>query len=165
MMIPSYFASEKKAAFVACTIGLVACTCGFYFLIGAMPPFYTGLAIPLVILGIIQVVTGAFIARRSDMQAYDLQKMLGEDPDEFVSLESPRMGKVMRNFVLLRWVEGAIIVVGIALVLFSTGLVFTMGLGLGLCFEGIMMLVFDYFAEKRGEKYATFVDGVLGQPE
>lgn len=160
-MIQSYFTSEKKAAFGSLAIGLVACTVGFTFFLGAMPPFYTGLAIPFVIIGIIQVFVGATVARRSDFQAFDLQKMLGNDPEEFMQLESPRMGKVMRNFVLIRRVEVAFIVSGIALIFLNLELVFSMGLGIGLCLQGAILLVFDYFAEKRAEKYSAFVDSIL----
>jgi hypothetical protein len=160
-MIQSYFSSEQKAGFVACAIGLVFCTLGSGFLLGALPPFYTGLAVPLVGIGIVQVFVGATIARRSDFQAYDLQKLLGNDPEAFVELEAPRMGKVMRSFVLYRWLEGAFIVVGIALILLNNELVFSKGLGAGMFAQGIIMLVFDFFAEKRAKKYVEFIDAVL----
>lgn len=160
-MIQTYFNAEKKGAYVALAIGLVACTLGFSFLIGALAPFYTGLALPLVLLGIVQVVAGGSVARRSDFQAYELQKLLGNDPEELVAQELPRMGKVMRNFVWLRWVEGVFIVLGIALMLFNPGLVFGMGLGLGLCVQGALMLVFDYYAERRALKYANFLHEIL----
>ena len=160
-MIQYYFNSEKKAAFVVCAIGLVFCTIGSGFFLAAMPPFYTGLAVALAGIGIVQVFVGATVARRSDFQAYDMQKMLGDDPEAFVELESPRMDKVMRSFIFYRWLEGAFIVVGIALILLNKELVFGKGLGVGLCAQGIIMLVFDYYAEKRAEKYTTFIEGVM----
>ncbi len=160
-MIQSYFSSEKKAGFVACAIGLVFCSFGSAFLLGAMPPFFTGLAVPMAGIGIVQVLVGATIARRSDFQAYDLQKLLGDDPEAFVEQEAPRMGKVMRSFVFYRWLEGALIVIGIALILLNKEMVFSKGLGVGLCGQGIIMLVFDYYAEKRAEKYVSFIERTM----
>ncbi len=160
-MIQSYFNSEKKAAFVICAIGLVFCTIGSGFFLSAMPPFYTGLAVALVGIGIIQVFVGASIARRSDFQAFDVQKLLGDSHEEFVELESPRMGKVMRSFVLYRWVEAAFIVIGIALILLDKELVFSKGLGAGLCAQGIIILLYNYYAEKRAGKYIAFIEQVM----
>ena len=161
MKIQSYFASEKKGGYLALSIGLISCTIGFSFLLSAMPPFYVGLAIPLILFGGVELFAGATVARRRDFQAYDLQKLLGNDPEEFVSTESPRMGKVMRTFVILRWLEGVAVVIGVILILVAQDMVFTMGLGLGMLVHGAIMLVFDYFAEKRAAKYSLFVDTVL----
>ena len=160
-MIQSYFDSEKKAGFFVCALGLLFCTLGSAFFLSAMPPFYIGMAVPFLGIGIIQVFVGATIARRSDFQIRDMQKLLGEAPNEFVALESPRMGKVVRSFVFYRWIEGAFILLGIALILLNSELLFSKGLGVGLLAQGIIMMVFDYFAEKRGEKYITFIEKVM----
>jgi hypothetical protein len=68
------------------------------------------------------------------------------------------MDAVLRNFVRLKWVEVAFIVVGLAIILVNDSLNFTKGLGAGLFAQGLVSLVFDFFAEKRGKAYAEFVN-------
>ncbi len=159
-MIQSYFEAEKKAAFAALGIGLAACTIGSALLISAQPPFYTGLALALLAIGILETIVGTSVARRSDWQAIDLNKMLTSNPIEFVSLEAPRMEKVLRTFQRNKWGELALIMVGLALILFCKEPVFARGFGAGLFAQALIMLIFDYFAEKRGKKYNAYVNGL-----
>lgn len=156
-MIQSYFQAEKKGGFIAMIVGIVACAVGGGVLLSAGAPFYTGISIPLVVIGFFQIIAGAVVARRSDFQADDLEKMLAESPTEFQALESPRMTIVMRNFVLLKWVEIAFIALGLVLILLNQETNFPKGLGVGLLVQGLFMLLFDLIAEKRGEKYLAFV--------
>lgn len=157
-MIQSYFQAEKQGGFIALAIGIAACSVGGGVFLSTVTPFYTGLAIPLTLIGIVQMMVGANVARRSDLQADDLEKLLAESPAEFRQLEAPRMAAVLRNFVRIKWVEVAFIVVGLAIILVNPELNFTKGLGAGLFAQGSIMLLFDFFAEKRGKAYATFVN-------
>lgn len=157
-MIQSYFQAEKKGGFIAMAVGIVACAIAGGVLLSAGAPFYTGISIPMVVIGFIQIFVGATVARRSDFQADDLEKLLAESPAEFQALESPRMAVVMRNFVLLKWVEIAFVVVGLALILLNQETNFPKGLGVGLLVQGLFMLVFDLIADKRGKVYTEFVN-------
>jgi len=139
-------------------IGIVACSVGGMVMLGAGAPFYTGFAIPLAVFGMVQIMVGATVARRSDLQADELEKLLGESPAEFRELEQPRMAKVMRNFVRYKWAELVCILAGLALILLNPETTFSKGLGVGLFAQGVVLLVFDYFAEKRGREYAAFVN-------
>lgn len=152
-----YFQAEKIGGQLAASIGIAACSVGGGVMLSAGAPFYTGLSIPLVLIGIVQIMTGATIARRSDLQARDLEQLLEESPDEFHSQETQRMEAVMRNFLRLKWAEAAFIVVGLAIILVNDTLSFTKGLGAGLFAQGVVSLVFDFFAEKRGKTYAAVV--------
>ncbi|MFN0034629.1 MAG: hypothetical protein ACKVUS_06155 [Saprospiraceae bacterium] len=156
-MIGSYFQAEKLGGQIALAIGIVACSVGGGVLLGAGAPFYTGLAIPLVLIGFAQIMVGATVARRSDLQAEDLEKLLADSPAEFCAQEAPRMAAVMRNFVLIKWVEIALIAVGLILIFLNQELNFPKGLGAGLFAQSALMLVFDFFAERRGWAYAAFV--------
>lgn len=156
-MIQSYFRAEKQGGQIALTIGILACSIGGGVLLSAGSPFYTGLSIPLVLIGFVQIMVGATVARRSDRQAEDLEKLLADSPTEFREQEAPRMTAVMRNFVRIKWAEVAFIVVGLAIILLNEEVNFTKGLGAGLFAQGAIMLLFDYFAEKRGREYFEFV--------
>jgi cytochrome c biogenesis factor len=157
-MIQSYFQAEKTGGQIALAIGIAACSIGGGILLSAGAPFYTGLAIPLVVIGIIQVMVGATVARRSDRQAEDLEKLQAESAAEFRAVESPRMARVLRSFTIYKAVELALLAMGLALILLNKELNFSKGLGAGLFAQSVIMLVFDYFAEKRGKKYAEFVE-------
>jgi len=156
-MILSYFLAEKQGGFIAMAIGIAACAVGGGVLLSAGAPFYTGLSIPLVVIGIVQIMTGASVARRSDFQADDLEKLRADSPAEFRRLESSRMEVVLRNFVRIKWLEVVFIVLGFAILLLNQELNFTKGLGVGLLSQGVVMLLFDIFAEKRGRAYEEFV--------
>jgi hypothetical protein len=130
---------------------------GGCFFLSAAPPFYIGLAIPLIFIGIVQMTVGATIARRTDRQAEDLEKLLAEDPSEFSRQEMPRMASVMRSFVVYRWAEISIAAVGLVLILLNQEVNFWKGLGAGKLAQAMIMLVFDFFAEKRGHQYSAFV--------
>ncbi|MFN0215418.1 MAG: hypothetical protein ACKVT2_14265 [Saprospiraceae bacterium] len=156
-MIESYFQAEKQGGFVAMAIGIVACSVGGGVLLSAGAPFYTGLSIPLVAIGFVEIMVGATVARRSDFQAEDLKKLYAESPAEFRKLESHRMEGVMRNFVRIKWIEIAFIVLGLAIILLNKEVNFTKGMGAGLFGQGFVMLIFDFFAEKRGRSYTAFV--------
>jgi len=156
-MIQTYFQAERNGGFFALTIGLMACTIGAAIFLGAGAPFYTGLAIPLVLIGIVQVMVGTTIARRSDRQADDLEKLLRDSPKEFRDNEGTRMAAVLRSFAVYKWVEITFVTAGLIAMLLNPELNFTKGLGAGLFAQGAIMLVFDYFAEKRAKAYAAFV--------
>lgn len=156
-MIQSYFQAEKLGGFIAMAIGIAACAVGGGVLLSAGAPFYTGISIPLVVIGIVQIMVGATVARRSDFQADDLEKLWADSPAEFRKLESARMEAILRNFVRIKWLEVVFIVLGLAIILLNKEANFTKGLGAGLFAQGSIMLLFDYFAEKRGKEYAAFV--------
>jgi hypothetical protein len=156
--IQSYFQAEKIGGQVLASIGIAACSVGGGVMLSAGAPFYAGLSVPLVVVGIVQIMTGATVARRSDLQARDMEELLDESAEEFRLAESKRMDAVLRNFVRLKWVEVAFIVVGLAIILVNDSRNFTKGLGAGLFAQGLVSLVFDFFAEKRGKAYAEFVN-------
>lgn len=157
-MIQAYFQAEKQGGFIAMAIGILACAIGGGVLLSAAAPFYTGISIPLTVIGFVQIMVGATVARRSDLQAEDLEKLFVESPADFRKLEGRRMQAVMFSFVRIKWVEVAFIVLGLAMMLLNPEAGFTKGLGTGLFAQGLIMLIFDYFAEKRGRAYAEFVN-------
>lgn len=156
-MIQAYFNSEKKGAYLALALGLIACTFGSGLLISAKPPFYTGLAIPLIVIGIIQIFTGASIARNSDFQAYDLDKLLSDNRIAFIQAELPRMENALKTLQQHRYIEMALVAIGFILILVVSEPVFSKGLGAGMFAQGAVSFLLDYFSEKRGKSYLQFI--------
>jgi Na+/pantothenate symporter len=70
--LQTYFQAEKKESMLFAAIGILACWIGAALFLEAAAPFYIGLAIPLLAVGIIQIMVGTTIIRRTDQQLEDL---------------------------------------------------------------------------------------------
>jgi hypothetical protein len=84
---------------------------------------------------------------------------MGLEPAAYVRQhELPRMQKVMRNFILYRYVEIFLFVAGLGLFFYfrnSPGHSFWRGFGLTLAVMTFITYVADHFAEKRGADYTN----------
>jgi membrane-bound ClpP family serine protease len=155
--IEKYFIAEKLESLVFLIIGIIAvlAAIAFYFFIRSA--FFKGAALPLLLIGIIQLVVGYTVYMRSDsdrsrnVYAYDM------NPGELRSAEIPRMEKVNKNFVVYRWIEIALFAAGVILILVHgrnpEGRGFWYGFGMALAIQSFLMLSADYFAEKRALNY------------
>ena len=154
--IEKYFLAEKQESLLFIIVGAAAiiAAISFYFLLRSS--FFKGAALPLLFIGIIELVVGYTVFKRSDedrvrnVYAYDM------DPSELRDKEIPRMETVNRNFVVYRWVELAFLVTGIILSMVfgqNPGRTFWYGFGIALSLQAGVLLVADYFAEKRALIY------------
>ncbi|MFZ1785026.1 MAG: hypothetical protein WAU23_07450 [Ferruginibacter sp.] len=154
-----YFIAEKQESVLFMAAGLIAIVLAivFWFFIKGNPSFYKGLAVPLIILGLLQTIVGFTIYTRTDNQKKDIAYNMGIEPVSFVKqTELPRMKKVMNNFVVYRWMEIAFVIAGLVLIFLfrlNPDRSFWYGLGIALAIQGVFMLGADYFAEKRGKVY------------
>ncbi len=166
--IYKYFTGEKQESHLFLIIGIGAIILGvlFLFFIRTNPSFFKGAAIPLLAIGIIQAVVGYTVFARSDKQKTDIAYNIGMEPVTYTKqVELPRMEKVMKNFIIYRWVEIAFIIIGLVLVFLyrsNTDKAFWYGLGLTLTIQAAIMLGADYFAEKRGEVYTKELKEISG---
>ncbi len=71
--------------------------------------------------------------------------------------EIPRMEGVMQNFVIFRYTEITLIILGIILMYGFRQNFLLNGIGLGLFIQSGIVLVLDFFAERRGEVYLTYL--------
>jgi hypothetical protein len=154
--VEKYFTAEKQESLLFVSIGITAIVAAmaFYWIIKS--PAFRGAAFPLLVIGLIQIAVGYTVYSRADAQRKDIVYKLDMDPDALRDREIPRMEVVMRNFVLYRWVEIALLLIGIALALQAKIKVnnpFILGLGLALALQAALMLGADFFAEKRGAAY------------
>ena len=158
--IYKYFIAEKQESLLFLIIGIVAVLLAsvFWFFIKSNPSFFKGAAIPLLAIGLIQIVVGYTVYSRTDKQQKDIAYNIGIEPVSFVKqTELPRMKKVITNFVVYRWVEIAFIITGIVLIfLFRSNpdKSFWYSFGIALAIQAIIMLGADYFAEKRALLYS-----------
>ena len=171
--IYKYFIAEKQESLLFLVIGIVAILLAiiFWFFIKSNPSFFKGAAIPILAIGLIQMVVGYTVYSRTDKQKKDIAYNIGIEPVSFVKqTELPRMKTVMKNFVIYRWVEIALALIGIGLFVFffntaacfaGSQAAFWKGFGLALAIQAIIMLGADYFAEKRGKVYAEELQKII----
>lgn len=157
--VHKYFIGEKQESLLFLAIGIAALALSviFFFFIKSNPSFFKGAAIPLLAIGIIQTVVGYTVYARSDKQRADVAYNLGMEPVRYVqATEGPRMQTVMKNFVIYRYAEIALALIGIGLFFYfrtDTERQLWKGLGLTLAIQALLMLGADYFAEQRGKAY------------
>lgn len=165
--IYKYFIAEKQESLLFLIVGIVAVLLAvlFWFFIKSNPSFFKGAAIPLLSIGLIQLVVGYTVYSRTDKQKTDVAYNLGMEPVNYVKqTEQPRMKTVMKNFVIYRWVEIAFIITGLVLIfLFRSNpdKSFWYGFGVALAIQAIIMLGADYFAEKRGKVYTAELENII----
>ena len=165
-MIPhlhSYFRAEKAESLLFLLVGIAA-------VLGALWAFglagkthssmFRGFAIPLALVGVIQVVVGGTVFFRTDKQLYQLKDRYAGHMMEFKAEELERMDTVMKNFQLYKWVEVAFVIAGLAMVVLLRQKSFWLGFGSGLLLQGALMLAADAFAEHRGERYVEHLQEV-----
>ena len=164
--IYKYFIAEKQESLLFLIVGIVAVLLAIvcWFFIKSNPAFFKGAAIPLLAIGLIQVVVGYTVYSRTDKQKADIAYNIGMEPANYVKqTEQPRMKTVMKNFVIYRWVEIAFIVAGLVLIfLFRSNpdKSFWYGFAVTLAIQAIIMLGADYFAEKRGKVYTAELENI-----
>lgn len=163
--IEKYFVEEKQESLIFIGLGVVAIIIAISLLFFNKYNLWRGFAIPLVIIGLIQLVVGFTVFNRSDSDRIRVIYALDMNPSELKSVEAPRMETVMKNFVIYRFVEFFLILFSIVLVFFYknyvlqtncfSGKAFWFGFGIALFIQSVVMLSADYFAEKRGKMYHT----------
>ena len=162
-----YFTAEKQESLLFLIVGIVAILLAVvcWFFIKSNPNFFKGAAIPLLVIGLIQMVIGYSVYSRTDKQKTNIAYNIGMEPVNYVKqTELPRMKIVMKNFVIYHWVEIAFIITGLILIFLfrlNTDKTFWYGFGVALALQAVMMLGADYFAEKRGKVYTNELKKII----
>jgi glucan phosphoethanolaminetransferase (alkaline phosphatase superfamily) len=163
--IEQYFTAEKQAGVIFLSFGIVAVIAAVILFLVMKSPFYKGVAIPMILVGLIAGGIAFTIYKRSDddrirnVYAYDL------NPDELKQKEYPRMQKVMKSFRVIIIAEIILLVTAVFLfVYFRTNAAKQLwsGAGAGLLIMTLIALALDISAQKRGAVYTkgleTFID-------
>lgn len=154
--IDAYFQAEQAESVLFVAIGVVAVLFSSYLLWRYGDLMSKGLAVPLIAVGLIQMVVGGTVYLRTPAQMSALKAQHAQDPKAFRAAETPRMETVISNFHLYKVIEVVFIVVGLGLTL-SAGHPFWLGIGMGMLVQGALMLLADITAMQRGEVYLQAV--------
>lgn len=156
--IEKYFLAEKQESILFMCIGIAAIIIALLGIFLWKTQCWKGAAIPLIIIGIIQVVVGYTVYAKSDDQRIDAVYKIDMNPQDLVQKEIPRMEKVNSNFVIYRWVEIVLLIAGILLFFMyrtNSEKQFLFGIAIALAIQAAIMLGLDFFAEKRATIYTT----------
>lgn len=153
--IKTYFAAEKSESLLFLILGIAAIAFSLYGWAKWNEAYYKGIAIPLIFIGVIQLVVGSTVYFRTDRQVETLIQTYQTNPEEFRNGEIPRMRVVMKNFTIYKKIEIAFVLMGVCLIVFTRQRPFWLGIGVGMLLQGAVMLALDIFAEQRGEKYQS----------
>ena len=158
--IEKYFSAEKSESLFFILLGAAAIIAAIVFFFFIKTNFYKGAAMPLLALGLLMGITGYTVYKRSDADRMRNVYALDMNPGELKEKEIPRMEKVMKNFLIYRYIEIAMVLLGIGLFFYfrldETKQLWK-GFGLSLAVIALMALAAGYFAEKRG---ATYLKGL-----
>jgi hypothetical protein len=151
--VTAYFAAESAESLLFMFVGALALGVSAYFVVAKRGAFFKGMAVPLVLVGLIQIVVGTTVYLRCPHDIARVQAALKNDPAHIQSVEIPRMKAVVRNFDYYRWTEMGLLLVGVALFALCAPLSAWRGVGAGLTLQAGLMLALDYFAEQRAAVY------------
>jgi uncharacterized membrane protein YiaA len=159
--IATYFTAEKQESLLFILAGIVALAVSVWLWMAGHR--LKAMAYPLAAIALIQLVVGATVLLRSDAQAQTLTQQAATQPQQFVQAEAARMATVMKNFVLYRYIEIALVIIGVLLVALWPRTDWIAAVGVGLALQSALMLTLDLFAEARGQTYLHAVAG-FAQP-
>ena len=165
--IEKYFSAEKLESLVFMIVGAAAIIAAIVFFFYLKSNWYKGAALPFILVGFLHLIIGFTIYNRSDEDRKRVVYAYSMDPGAIQTKEIPRMETVNKNFVVYRYTEIGLLIIGLVLFfLFRSQLdkSFWVGLGVALAVEAAISLGADYFAEQRGKIYLEglrhFVKGV-----
>ncbi|MFZ4057647.1 MAG: hypothetical protein ACOYKE_05885 [Ferruginibacter sp.] len=162
--IEKYFSAEKSESLLFMVVGIAAIIAAIVFFFYLKSNWYKGAAIPFVVVGLLHLIIGFTIYNRSDEDRKRVVYAYSMDPGAIRTKEIPRMEIVNKNFVVYRYAEIALLIIGVVLFFFfrhQPEKSFWVGLGVALAVEAAISLGADYFAEQRGKIYLEGLNGFV----
>ena len=153
--INTFFSEEKIESLFFIIIGIIAILLAALFLFIIKYSFYKGIAIPLLLIGTIQVFIGINNYNLSLKHLKKIEHPLNNNLKNTPIIEQIRMEAVIRDFNIYKWIEIVFIICGIIvyLIFSKSSQVFWKGIGLGLLIQSSLMLTLNLIAEDRRNSY------------
>jgi uncharacterized membrane protein len=162
--IEKYFIAEKQVGLVFFVIGIVAVLLAIVFFFFLRTNFYKGAAIPLIVVGLLELIAGLTIYNKSDGDRVHNVYAFDMNPYELKEKELPRMQKITRTFSIYKWVEVVLAITGIVLIVLyrrTPERAFWFGLGITLTLQALITFSADYLAAKRAQTYTDQLEAFV----
>lgn len=153
--ITTYFSEERITALCIIIIGIMTIFLACIFLLIIKYSFFKGIAIPFLVIGLLQLIIGTVIFTRSPNDIIKVQHSLRDEPQKIKTEELPRIEKVIHHFTIYKSVEVFLIIsCGILLLLLrKTNHVFWKGVLLGVLIQTVFLFTLDMVADKSAQTY------------
>jgi hypothetical protein len=154
----AYFRGERiEALYFIVPIGVALLAFAGVTLRAERGGFAWGLAIPLVLFGLVAIGVGAAVGLRTPGQVAEIEARFQSDPAAMVAAELPRMRKVNDNWPIYLGTYAALVVIGLAL---RIGLRadWAHGVGPAIVLIGAFGFLIDGFAERRARPYTAALE-------
>ena len=155
-----YFNGERAESFLFLALGIVGVVISSYLFSLKVSSYWKGFAIPFIMVSVLEIIDGISLIYRSPKDIIRVEDYIKNEQIKIKIDEKPRMEKVMKNFVVYRYVEIALIFIGAILYFAFANSDFWRGLGLGLLIQASIVLTLDYFAERRGFIYLEYLNSI-----
>ena len=158
--IEKYFYAEKYESVFFVLVGIMSILVAIYFFVKVKQAFYNGMAYPLIAVALIQIIVGSSVYFRCSKDIVRVTEIVQTDKAKIQTEEIPRMKIVMNNFVIYRWVEFILLIIGMVMFIYFPKNSILKGIGLGLFIQSGFMLLLDFFAESRGRVYLDYLQSI-----
>jgi hypothetical protein len=159
--ISTYFGAERAESLLFMAVSALALVASAYFLWALRKPFFSGMAVTLTVVAVLQMIVGVTIYQRSPMDTVRVQQMIQTEPQRIQSEEIPRMQAVIRNFKIYLGVEIALLLLSLAVLAAAAPGGWVRGAALGLAIQAVFTAALDLAATQRGNSYLNWL---LAQP-
>ena len=139
-----YSAAEQRGAVLFLAAGLAALTVSLGLALSRTA--YRGMVPPLGALGLLEVLVGAIVLRRTPRPAEELER------------ERARMRRVIASFRIYKVAETVVLTAGLTLMMLFPRHTPLYAAGLGCLVQASVLLVLDRVAERRAREYAAGLD-------
>jgi len=159
----AYFRGERiEALYFIVPIGVLMLAFAAVTLRAERGGFAWGLAIPLVVFGLVAIGVGAAVGLRTTGQVQEIESELRREPGAMLANELPRMHKVNANWPILMGMWTALVLVGLGL-RFGLKADWAHGVGPALILIGAMGFLIDGFAERRARPYTAALEALAAE--
>lgn len=155
-----YFRGERlEAFFFIAPAGLILFVVAGVALKSQGNAFGVGLAVPLILFGLVAFGTGMAVGLRTPSQIATIESEFAASPKAMVEKELPRMRKVNANWPMYLGVWAGLVILGVAL-RFGLKADWAHGVGPGIILIGAVGFLIDGFAERRSRPYTAALEAL-----
>lgn len=154
--IEKYFLAEKNLGLLFMIIGMVAVIAAIVFFFVMKTSWHKGVALPFIIIGLVQLAFGFNVFKTSDKQRMSAMDAYDMNPAILKGKELPRMEKVMNTFKTVMIAEVVLFLAGIFLFVYCKNdpqKIFWAGVGIALAIQAAVCLFADITAFTRATVY------------
>ena len=155
--ISNYFNAERAESLLFIAVGAIALAASAWCVLAVRKPFFTGMAITLSVVAVLQLVVGVTVYLRTPSDAARAQQMVHAAPARLKTEEVPRMQVVMRNFKRYLAVEVVLLIASLAALALATQAATWRGAATGLAVQAVFTIVLDLAATRRGAAYLEWL--------